>query len=135
LAGGILTGKYLEGAPHGEKGRLSSEETAAFRKDKADEDRIARAVVGVARKLGVSAAQVALAWLRYASVPVIPIVGAKKLTQLEDNLASAQVELSAADLDTLNEASAITPGFPNNFYEKPMVRTFVYGGLRDRIKA
>jgi hypothetical protein len=58
----------------------------------------------------------------------------KKLTQLEDNLASAKVELSADDLKSLNEASAITLGFPNNFFALPMVQTFVYGGLKDRIK-
>jgi aryl-alcohol dehydrogenase-like predicted oxidoreductase len=33
-------------------------------------------------------AQVALAWLRYRPVPVIPIVGARRLSQLQDNLAS-----------------------------------------------
>lgn len=134
LAGGVLTGKYLDAAPGGEKSRFSAEGTEAMRKDKAHEDRVARAVVAVAKKLGVSAAQVALAWLRHASVPVIPIIGAKKLTQLEDNLASAKVQLSGADLKSLDEASAITPGFPNNFYTLPMVQTFVYGGLKDRIK-
>jgi aryl-alcohol dehydrogenase-like predicted oxidoreductase len=86
------------------------------------------------KKVGVSPAQVALAWLRYASVPIIPIIGAKKLVQLQDNLASAGVQLAADDLKLLNEASAITLGFPNNFYAKPRINSMVYGGLRDRIK-
>ena len=40
------------------------------------------------RGLGRSMAQVALAWLRHRPVPVIPIIGARKLSQLQDNLAS-----------------------------------------------
>ena len=44
---------------------------------------------------GRSMAQVALAWLRYRSGPVIPIIGARKLSQLQDNLASFDVTLSA----------------------------------------
>ena len=96
---------------------------------------MARAVVAVSKELKATPAQVALAWLRYASVPVIPIVGAKKLAQLQDNLGSARVALSEAQRRTLEEASAIKLGFPHDFYEVPMVRNFVYGGLRDRIKA
>ena len=69
------------------------------------------------------------------AVPVIPIIGAKKLTQLEDNLGSAHVDLSQDDLKILNDASAIKLGFPHDFYEMPMVRTFVYPGLKDRIKS
>lgn len=139
LAGGLLTGKYLDGESKGEsKGeasRLAREGLEAMRKDKAHEDRVAQAVLALSKKLGVSAAQVALAWLRYAGVPVIPIIGAKKLSQLEDNLNSAKVELGADDLKVLNEASDIKLGFPHDFYRLPMVSSFVYGGLRDRIKA
>jgi aryl-alcohol dehydrogenase-like predicted oxidoreductase len=134
LAGGILTGKYLDEAPQGEKGRLSGGDMDGLRKDKVDEDRIARAVQVVSRKIGASAAQVALAWLRYSAVPVIPIIGAKKLAQLEDNLGSARIDLSAEDLKTLHDASAIKLGFPHDFYAVPMVRSFVYAGLRDRIR-
>jgi aryl-alcohol dehydrogenase-like predicted oxidoreductase len=134
LAGGVLTGKYLDDAPKGEKGRFASEGIDAMRKDKAHEDRVAQAVIAVSKKIGASPAQIALAWLRYASVPVIPIIGAKKLSQLEDNLGSAKIELSADDLKTLNEASAITLGFPHEFYALPMVRSFLYGGLADQIK-
>lgn len=134
LAAGILTGKYLEGGEHGKGGRLAREGMDAVRKDQAHEDRVARAVLEVSKKLGVSAAQVALAWLRSASVPVIPIIGAKKLSQLEDNLNSAKVDLSAEDLKVLTEASAIQLGFPHDFYNVPMVSSFVYGGLRERIK-
>jgi aryl-alcohol dehydrogenase-like predicted oxidoreductase len=41
----------------------------------------------VARESGHSPAQVALAWLRQRPQPVIPIIGARKLAQVKDNLA------------------------------------------------
>jgi aryl-alcohol dehydrogenase-like predicted oxidoreductase len=135
LAGGVLTGKYLDDAPKGQGGRMDGHGMDSFRKDKADEDRIARAVIAVGKRLGASPAQVALAWLRHAEVPVIPIIGAKKLSQLEDNLASADVEFEAQDLQELDEASAIKLGFPHEFYAMPMVRSMIYGGLGDRIRS
>jgi len=78
-------------------------------------------------------AQVALAWLRYRPVPVIPIIGARKLDQLQDNLASLDMTLSGQQLKTLDEASEIELGFPYSMYAKELVRGFAYGGLRDRI--
>jgi len=133
LAGGVLTGKYLDEAPKDHGGRMESAMMEAFRKDKVDEDRIARAVIATGKRLGASAAQVALAWLRHAEVPVIPIIGAKRISQLKDNLAAADVELGADDLQQLNEASEIKLGFPH-FYAMPMVRSMISGGLADRIR-
>jgi aryl-alcohol dehydrogenase-like predicted oxidoreductase len=80
-------------------------------------------------------AQVALAWLRYRDISVIPIVGARRVSQLEDNLASLELELTREQASALDEASAIEMGFPHDFYENEMVKTVVYGGLRDKILA
>jgi diketogulonate reductase-like aldo/keto reductase len=80
-------------------------------------------------------AQVALAWLRHRPVPVIPIIGARKLPQLKDNLGSADVSLSPAQLKTLDEASRIELGFPHDFYTRDLVRGLIYGGMADRIVA
>ena len=135
LAGGILTGKYLDEAPEQDGKRLATKGMEYKLKDKAREDRIARAVIAIAKEIGSSPAQVALAWLRYASVPIIPIIGAKKLSQLEDNLGSANVQLSTEHLATLEKASAITMGFPHDFYQVPTILSHIFGGMRDRIKA
>ena len=75
-----------------------------------------REVIAVAKELGVSAAQVALAWLRYRPVPVIPIIGARKLAQVEDNIRSLEVSLSAEQLQRLNKATAISLAFPHDFF-------------------
>ena len=68
-------------------------------------------------------------------MPVIPIIGARKLAQLQDNLASFDLTLSAEQLKMLDEASRIELGFPYDFYDKELPRAFIYGGLRDQILA
>jgi aryl-alcohol dehydrogenase-like predicted oxidoreductase len=98
-------------------------------------ERILAAVKSVSDETGRSMAQVALAWLRYRPVPVIPIIGARKLSQFQDNLASFDLTLSADHLKTLDEASRIDLGFPYDIYAKPIAQTSCYGGLRDQILA
>ena len=63
-------------------------------------------------------AQVALAWLLYRAVPVIPIFGACKLTLLQDNLASFDLALFPGQIKILDGASRIDLGFPQELYAK-----------------
>src|SRR6202035_3207661 len=130
LARGMLTGKY-HGHGSSEPGRISTDKV---KEDMPEQQRTARAVAAVktvSDQIGRGMAQVALAWLRYRPVPVIPIIGARKLSQLQDNLASVDLTLSADHLKILDEASQIELGFPYEIYNKEMVRAIVYGGLRD----
>jgi aryl-alcohol dehydrogenase-like predicted oxidoreductase len=87
----------------------------------------------VARQIGRSAPQVALAWLLHRDQPIIPIIGTRKIAQLHDNLAALDVKLDRDQVHLLDEVSAIPLGFPHEFYRREMVRNFVYGGLRDKI--
>jgi aryl-alcohol dehydrogenase-like predicted oxidoreductase len=131
LASGVLTGKY-----HGEGsagGRLSAAGMQQFMPEEQRAARVVAAVKSVAGQLGRSMAQVALAWLRYRPVPVIPIIGARKVVQLQDNLAAFDFELSTEQLRVLDEASRIELGFPYDFYDKEMVRALVSGGVGDRL--
>jgi len=132
LAGGILTGKY-HGQGSTEGARLSVANMRQFSPAEERSARIVAAVKKVAEEVGRSTAQVALAWLQHRPVPVIPIIGARKLSQLEDNLASLELRLSDSQVKTLDEASQIDLGFPHDFFKREMVRTFVYGGTRDLI--
>jgi aryl-alcohol dehydrogenase-like predicted oxidoreductase len=134
LAGGILSGKY-HGHGAAESGRMNSDMMKDFVPEKQRTDRIVAAVKAVSDETGRSMAQVALAWLRYRVVPVIPIIGARKLAQLQDNLASLDATLSTDQLRTLDEASRIEVGFPYDMYTKGMVRAIAYGGMRDQILA
>src|SRR5262249_16328236 len=138
LANGLLTGKYHghgSADQKGEPGRMSGDMMKGFLPEQQRTDRVVAAVKTVSDQIGPSTAQVGLAWLRYRPAPVIPIIGARKLSQLQDNLASFDLTLSANQLKTLDEASRIELGFPHDFYAKELPRTFIYGGLRDQILA
>jgi aryl-alcohol dehydrogenase-like predicted oxidoreductase len=134
LSSGVLSGKY-HGHGSSEQGRMSSDMMKTFMPEQQRSDRVVAAVKAVSDQTGRSMAQVALAWLRYRAVPVIPILGARKLSQLKDNLASFDLTLSANHLKTLDEASRIDLGFPYDFYAKELPRTFIYGGMREKILA
>src|SRR5277367_2999639 len=132
LASGVLTGKY-HGEGKADRGRMSNEGMKEFLPEEQHATRIISAVKAVSEQVGRSMAQVALAWLRHQTVPVIPIIGARKVSQLQDNLASLDLELSAEQLKSLHAASRIELGFPGSIYEREMVRAIRYGGVWDRL--
>src|SRR5262249_56782464 len=134
LSSGVLTGKY-HGHGSSESGRMGSDMVKEFMPEEQRARRVVAAVKTVADEVGHSMAQVALAWLRYRPVPVIPIVGARKLAQLQDNLASFDLQLPPDQVKILDAASAIELGFPQRLYAMDLPRTFAYGGLRDQIIA
>lgn len=57
-----------------------------------------------------------------------PLLGARTLAQLEDNLGALDVILSPEQIVRLNEASAPDPIFPFSFVGGPMVQQLVFGG-------
>ncbi len=132
LSGGVLTGKYNSGRA-AENVRYSNEMMQGFLPQRERQDRVVAALTRIAKEAGRSLAQVALAWLRYRDIPVIPIIGARKLSQLEDNLASLSLTLAPEQVTALDEASRIELGFPYEFYQRELVINFAYGGMRDRI--
>jgi aryl-alcohol dehydrogenase-like predicted oxidoreductase len=132
LASGVLTGKY-HGEDKADNARLSNEGMKDFLPEEQRAARVISAVKSVSEQTGRSMAQVALAWLRYRAVPVIPIIGARTLAQLQDNLASWGLELSSEQLKSLDTASRIELEFPQNLYEREMVRAVRYGGVWDRL--
>ena len=134
LAGGALTGKYSGSSPAGDA-RFASEMMKSWMPERGRLEGIVAALDNVSRATGRSLAQVALAWLRYRDIPVIPIIGARKVAQLEDNLASLSLELTPQQVKSLDEASQVTLGFPYDLYRRDQVRGFAYGGMRDRIVA
>ncbi|GGB18406.1 oxidoreductase [Puia dinghuensis] len=125
LAGGALTGKYLRGG----QGRVKPESN---RRDE-NSIRITQEVMAVADRLGVEPSHVALQWTRQQGFECIPIVGATRVDQLEENLKSVDLVLSPDDLKKLDEASAIDLGFPGKFFREDGVRQNSYGGFYDRI--
>ncbi len=116
LAGGLLSGKFGPGAPTPEGARRT-----AFDFPPVDTTR-AWACVAVMREVaaahGVSVAQVALAWLLAKPQVMSIIIGAKSLAQLEDNLAAADLVLTAEELTRLDEVSALHSEYPGWMLER-----------------
>ena len=132
LAGGILTGKYVGGKAAADD-RLNTEMMKAFNRADERTNTVIAEVQAVAREVGRSTAQVALAWLRQRVIPVIPIVGARRMEQLRDNLACLDLQLNASQVERLDMVSQVELGFPHDFYGRDLVKGLVYGGLRDSI--
>lgn len=64
-----------------------------------------------------------------------PIIGARTLAQLEDNLGALDVELTETQLAALDKASAVELGFPHSFLVGPMIQSLIFGGVTIRPKA
>ncbi len=121
LAAGFLTGKYSrdpEGKPTIGNGRLD-QAAQPFRKFTEANWKILEAVRQVASETGRSMAQVALAWTSAQPGITSLILGATRVEQLQDNLASLDLVLSPDQLARLNQASAPPPSFYGFFAGKP----------------
>jgi len=132
LGGGLLTGRYGTDREPPADSRIATTEYA----ERLVVDRnlaIADAVNDVAAERGATSAQVAVAWLRAQNrrAAVIPIVGARRREQIEDTLGAAELELTAGELERLDDASRIELGFPHDFEG----RRYAYGGTFDLIDA
>jgi aryl-alcohol dehydrogenase-like predicted oxidoreductase len=102
LASGILTGKYRPGEPPPEGSRGAA---GGARYQDAELLRLGAAVREVAESLGVSASQVALAWLYTRPEVTSAIAGARTVEQLEENLGSVDVTLPPEALERLEAVS------------------------------
>lgn len=132
LAAGLLTGKYNRPADETtEEGRLNNPNS--YQKISDRNLKIAAEVSKVASEIGKAPSQVALNWLRQQPGGVIPIIGSRKVKQLEENIACVEFELSPEHMQRLNEASAIELGFPHDFLSSSMVQDFGFGGAIAKI--
>ena len=129
LAAGILTGKYIDNKGDGTGGRMEGSTTYRFNKRN---ERIAREVVKVAKKLEVSPAQLSLAWLRHKGI--IPIIGARTVEQLKDNMGALEVHIPKKEMERLDRVSAIDLGFPHDFVLRAGAKRMIYGDLVNKIR-
>jgi aryl-alcohol dehydrogenase-like predicted oxidoreductase len=133
LASGLLSGKYA-GADRekGADGRLAKLKTSgnpAFEKLFTDRNwAIADVLHGVAKELGRSAAQVALNWTTKRPAISSTIIGATKLSQLEDNLHALDFEIPAELARRLEEAGRPELVFPYAFFS-PGMQAMLRGGV------
>jgi len=136
LGSGVLTGKYNK--ENQQKKKAEPNRLSAM-KDMASEDwvnallsdrnmSIAEEVQSIANEIGCSPAQVALNWVRQQKGVIIPIIGARKVSQIKDNLGCLDFELTQEQLQRLDEKSKIELGFPHEFLASEFIQNFLYGG-------
>jgi len=128
LASGLLSGKYTNHST--DERRL--DKAPSFQKLSERNLGIAQTVVEIAKEIAKSPPQVALNWLR-AKSGVIPIIGARKFSQFEDNLRCLDWELTEPQVARLDKVSQIELGFPHDFLRRKEVRDYLHGGIFDRI--
>jgi aryl-alcohol dehydrogenase-like predicted oxidoreductase len=109
LAGGFLSGKFTRAAADAEA-RRAKFDFPPIRKDRAYD--IVDVLSPVATRTGASIPQTALAWLLANRSVTSVIIGAKTLTQLDDNLKAVDVVLSDADKKALDDVSALPVEYP-----------------------
>lgn len=130
IGGGVLTGKYSRGAGAPKDSRRINSNQARLTERNL---RIAREVDAIADEIGATSGQVALAWVRHRGPNLIPIVGPRKLEQIQDLLGAVEVNLTDAQLARLEEVSRIELGFPHDFLSRPDIQRIVYGDTYDRL--
>jgi 1-deoxyxylulose-5-phosphate synthase len=105
LAQGVLTGKYKPGEAPPEGSRATNDAMNFFM-DRAKDDRVLERVQGlqpIADELGITMAQLALAWVLREPNVASAIVGASRPQQVEDNAAASGIELGEDILKRIDE--------------------------------
>src|ERR1700761_1817154 len=116
LAGGFLSGKYTRNTEKAGDSRRDVFDFPPVNKDKAYD--IIDVIAEIGKQHNVSAAQVALAWVRLQKGVTSTIIGAKNPDQLKDNLQSVDLELSADELKRIDEVSALSKEYPGWMVER-----------------
>jgi aryl-alcohol dehydrogenase-like predicted oxidoreductase len=110
LAGGFLSGKFTRDSRGGNDSRRTTFDFPPVDKERAYD--VVEAIAPIAKAHGATVARVALAWLLQRKGVMSVIIGAKTIQQLEDNLAAANLTLSAEEIAKLDEVSALKPEYP-----------------------
>ena len=108
LGQGVLTGKYEPGAPPPTDSRMSSERMSYFM-DRFRDDELLRRIQGlrpIAEELGITMAQLALAWVLREPNVASAIIGASRPEQVADNAAASGIELDDETLERIDTALA-----------------------------
>jgi aryl-alcohol dehydrogenase-like predicted oxidoreductase len=131
LAKGVLTGKYARADLDHTGGTATRKSLAAAAGSLSERGlAIADVVRDVAAEMGCTPSQVALAWPLLNPAVTAPLIGARTLPQLEDNLGALEVSFSGDQRARLEQASAIALGFPHELLNRPRTRGHVFGDTR-----
>jgi aryl-alcohol dehydrogenase-like predicted oxidoreductase len=133
LASGVLSGKYAaDASPSGDPPGGRKELISASGRVNAASVAVANGVKKVAEAMGVTPAQVAIAWTLSNPAVTSSIVGARSVRQLNENLGALKVSLDDGQRRQLDEISRIELGFPHDFLNYEFVRRGLFAGTRVR---
>ena len=110
LAGGLLSGKFSRTNQKAADSRRSEYDFPVV--DKERTWKILDVMAPIAKAHGCSPARLSLAWLLAKPVVISVIIGAKRLDQLQDNLAAVELTLTEDELRQLDDVSALAPEYP-----------------------
>ncbi|MGX7680193.1 aldo/keto reductase [Jatrophihabitans sp. DSM 45814] len=116
LGGGVLTGKYRAGNAPDAQTRLGDSEAQARRRLTERNMAIADEVARIGASTNHSSAQVALNWVLHHPGVTSPILGARTIDQLEDNLGAEGWQLDIADIEALEKVSRVPRSYPHDMY-------------------
>jgi aryl-alcohol dehydrogenase-like predicted oxidoreductase len=133
LAGGALSGKYsredLQDSDQEKDGSTRKGNIKAMGQLNERSLAIVDVVKEIAAEVGRSASQVSLNWLVQQPGRPIPIIGARKVEHLKDNIGALDFTLSTEQIDRLNKASKFPIPFPQSFIsgDSPMAVSVMDG--------
>jgi len=110
LAGGLLSGKFSRANQKPGDSRRTDYDFPLV--DKERTWTILEAMDPIAKTRGCSPARLSLAWLLAKPVVTSVIIGAKRLDQLQDNLAAVELTLTQDELRKMDEVSSLAPEYP-----------------------
>jgi len=130
LASGFLSGKYRRegsgGTGDGRLEKVKGSDNPTLKKFSEQNWKILDTLLAVAKELGRPPAQVALNWVATQPGITSTILGASKLSQLEDNLSAIEFTIPAELRTRLDEAGAPALIHPYEFFE-PFIQTMIHG--------
>lgn len=130
LEGGLLTGKHNP-INTSQRGNCDSKRSEGVRKQLNERTRkISEEVQHIARETGRTPSQVALNWLMKKPGVVSPVIGARTLNQLQDNLKSLEFSLDENEMERLESVSRGEPIYPNSFIFTEGTQDLLSGNTR-----
>lgn len=134
LAGGVLAGKYADKNNFSSDSRYSINKMWGERFLTQHNYTIVEAFIQVAREVNRTPSQVALNWMCQKKPFIIPIIGAKNVNQLKENLDCLEFKLAEEQIKRLDEASEYPLTFPYNFLALQDIKKAIYGDNFENIE-
>lgn len=126
LGGGTLTGKFNQaGGP----------DQATRAKQASDHEKaLADALTRVAQEIGRTPSQVAINWVRQQARNIIPILGARRESQIQDNLGVLDFALNNEHLKQLGDANPLPLLYPHTFWNDFVRHDLIFGDHVDKLE-